>query len=324
MQKTKLKGGSLSGTYLITPDHGPAFVRKDVSTVHNREYGFDRWYSQLKRMQRYQSMFPGLFPSLITYGLEGDLAYFDMEYIPDAVTGHEFLVQNDSPKAVDTFFAALKLAMARMHSTRLPSTRDPLALYIREEVEQKLSDALKNDRLKAFCKYENIYFNGEKAPAFVNQLARYKEIFTAAYVHTDETYTHGNITLENLLYQPRSGRVIFIDPYEENIIDSVLAEYSQLYQSCNSLYEQYNQSPVTIEGNRVTADLPKSLGLERFNLALTSFIEENYSPKDMMTIRMLEVSQFIRMLPFKAVIDEDKMIFFYCLASNLFHQLTRG
>lgn len=45
MRKTRLKGGSLSGTYLCQPDHGEPFVRKEVSLVHNREYGFQRWYS---------------------------------------------------------------------------------------------------------------------------------------------------------------------------------------------------------------------------------------------------------------------------------------
>ena len=44
------------------------------------------------------------------------------------------------------------------------------------------------------------------------------------YVNPSETFTHGNITLENLLYIPDESKFIFIDPYEENIIDSVLAE----------------------------------------------------------------------------------------------------
>jgi hypothetical protein len=38
-------------------------------------------------------------------------------------------------------------------------------------------------------------------------------------------------------------------------------------------------------------------------------------------IRLFEISQFIRMLPFKMLIDKRKMIFFYGLASYLFHTL---
>ena len=44
MTKARLKGGSLSGTYLCTPSDGLPFVRKEVSLTANREYGFQRWY----------------------------------------------------------------------------------------------------------------------------------------------------------------------------------------------------------------------------------------------------------------------------------------
>ena len=60
----QFKGGSLSSTNLIE-DRGELFVRKSVSLINNREYGFQRWYSQLKKLQRYSVMFPGLFPSVL-------------------------------------------------------------------------------------------------------------------------------------------------------------------------------------------------------------------------------------------------------------------
>jgi hypothetical protein len=324
MQKVRLKGGSLSGTYLMTPDSGHQFVRKECSVVVNREYGFQRWYSQLKRMQRYSVMFPGLFPALLNFGLEGDLAYFDMPFIEGAITAHEYLVGCESKAQVDAFFSTLTVAMDRMHATKIPSARTSLQLYIREEVEQKLADALKNPRMQQFANFEHVVFNGEKSPGFFRQLDNYKVLFRDSFVFSEETFTHGNITLENMLYQPHLKRVVFIDPYEENIIDSVLAEYSQLYQSCHSYYELFNERTPTIEGNSVTIEMPRSAGLDWFDQRLDDLILDRFSPKEMMAVRLLEVSQFIRMLPFKAVLDEDKMLFFYALASNLFHRICEG
>ena len=52
----KLKGGSLSSTYLMENEKGK-FVRKMVSTKENREYGYMRWYSQMKKIQRYNTDF---------------------------------------------------------------------------------------------------------------------------------------------------------------------------------------------------------------------------------------------------------------------------
>ena len=50
---TTFKGGSLSST-LLMQDNKDMFVRKTVSLVENREYGYQRWYSQLKKLQRYE------------------------------------------------------------------------------------------------------------------------------------------------------------------------------------------------------------------------------------------------------------------------------
>ena len=52
LERRLLKGGSLAGTYVITTSSGQ-YVRKEISLVENREYGYQRWYSQLKRLQRY-------------------------------------------------------------------------------------------------------------------------------------------------------------------------------------------------------------------------------------------------------------------------------
>jgi hypothetical protein len=53
----KLKGGSLSSTFLIKEKNRKK-IRKQVSLTKNREYGFVRWYSQLKKIQKYNKLFP--------------------------------------------------------------------------------------------------------------------------------------------------------------------------------------------------------------------------------------------------------------------------
>ncbi len=338
MHKTRLKGGSLSGTYLCQPDRSQpdptdqgsneAFVRKEVSLVHNREYGFQRWYSQLKRMQRFSVLFPGVFPELRTYGMfrddvHGDMAYFDMEFIPNAVTVQEFLMQTADRAAIDRMFEALRGVMAQMHGAAIASTAAPMDLYIYEEIEQKILACQGNARFVAFSQYPEIVFNGETVPGLCSVLDEFKALAKTCYRHTTETFTHGNLTLENILYQPRENRIIFIDPYEENIIDSVLAEYSQVYQSCNSKYELYNAATALVDGNRVTCQIPASPGLDYFNGIFSTFLQQHHDADDLVTIRLLEISQFARMLPFKMAIDPDKMLFFYALGSHLFHVLRQ-
>ena len=235
----QFKGGSLSSTNLIE-DRGELFVRKSVSLINNREYGFQRWYSQLKKLQRYSVMFPGLFPSVLNYGRTDTDAYFDIEFYQDAINAHQYVEECDSQKKVDIFFKSLISAIDRLHKKKLDSSKNSMDLYVHEEIDQRLKDCCKEKFFLDFLDNKKIVFNGKEISSFIDSISLYRAMLKKHYNETSEIFSHGNMTLENILYIPQLDRVIFIDPYEENIIDSELAEYSQLLQSSNSKYEIYN------------------------------------------------------------------------------------
>ena len=101
-----------------------------------------------------------------------------------------------------------------------------------------------------------------------------------------------------------------------------MAELSQLLQSSNSKYEIYNQKDVKISSNTIFCKIEENFGLNCFNERLLEYIKLNYSLKEYFFIRLMEISQFIRMLPFKMEVDPDKMFLFYGLASKLFSDLN--
>src|SRR3990172_9819331 len=127
----RLKGGSLSGTYLIEKD-GKKIIRKDVSLDENREYGFFRWYSQLKRLQRFGQLFPGVFPRILRYGMSEGKGYFDIEYFEDSVNGFDFISKNPPKSEIDDFLKELIETMKKLHSYKRESCKDALKLYIYE------------------------------------------------------------------------------------------------------------------------------------------------------------------------------------------------
>ena len=110
MKKIKLKGGSLSGIFLCEPKIGKPFDRKEVPLIENREYGFQRWYSQFKRIQSYELLHPDMFPRITGCGKEGDSAFFDMDYFSDSQTIIDFLNsilnKNDIQIVFDALFQA--------------------------------------------------------------------------------------------------------------------------------------------------------------------------------------------------------------------------
>ena len=319
----KFKGGSLSSTKLID-NGGKLFVRKSVSLKENREYGFQRWYSQLKKLQRFSVMFPGMFPNVLGYGTNHSDAFFDIEFFENSYNAQEFISECKSEKKIDIFFKSLISSIDSLHSRKFFSPKSSIDLYIHEEIDQRLRDCDKNQSFIDFLSNEEIIFNCEKITSFNASKDQYREMLKKYYKETHETFTHGNMTLENILYIPSSDQIIFIDPYEENCIDSELAEYSQLLQSSNSKYEIYNSKIASVTENKIDLRIDDSFGLNYFNEKLLKHIKAKYNHDQYMSIRLLEISQFIRMLPFKMSVDNSKMVFFYGLASFLLNNLRKN
>jgi hypothetical protein len=321
LEKKRLKGGSLSGTYLCKNERGESFVRKEASLKEHREYGFQRWYSQLKKLQRYSQQFPDLFPEVMQFGRDGELAYFDIQYIEGSLTAHDYLLQNPGQEDIKKMFSALLDAMNRMHSIQIPSTSAAMDLYVYEEMEQKIAACLKNSRFQKLISQREIIFNGKRVTGIYWAIEDFKKYINQSYIKPVECFTHGNITLENILYQPDEKLITLIDPYEENIIDSKLAEYSQILQSSNSHYELYNSISPLISDASVDAFITIPAGINSFNELFFQHLECECTKEEIRVVRLLEISQYVRMLPFKLEIDENKMELFYCLASYLFNDL---
>ena len=323
IKKIKLKGGSLSSTHLII-EGNHKYVLKEISVRKNREYGFQRWYSQLKKLQRFEKLFPNSFPKLLDFGIKDDFAYFKMEYIENSVNGYEYLKDEKNELKIQTFFNKVIEKLNVLHDFKLNYFPNSLELYFNEEVLNRLSDAKKDNEFNKFTKNEIIVFNGKKVEPLCKNLNKYKELFISNNMIDFESFTHGNVTLENIVYNPKKSDVFFIDPYEENIIDHPFTEFSQILQSSNSLYEYYNEQKILIDKNFISTKNEPPKGVTYFNVLFKEFLSNNYSKKERLMINLFEISQFVRMLPFKSPKDFDKKIYFYSLASASLDNLIKN
>lgn len=319
-----LKGGSLNRTAIVTVG-GRKVIRKSIDRVADREYGFVRWYSQMKRLQRYNSLFPGLFPELLDVGGDGQQAYFDIEFFGEAYDLKRFLIDlTPEEEAARRAHEALWRAMDRIHGHRLFAPRHSLALYYREEVEQKLRDAMRDRSFAEFARNREIVFDGTPVPSLVEGLDWCAEVFRSAEVRA-ECFTHGNVTLENVLYLPGEDRIVFIDPYDENIVDCAENEYSQVLQCSKSHYGFVNDRTVKVEANRVARVGDPPAALHRFDALFQARLADRLDAAALRLVALFELSQFVRMLPFKVLAgDGDKAKYFYGLASSLLHRLRNA
>ena len=171
-----LKGGSLNSTNLIINDD-IKFVRKSINTKSNREYGYVRWYSQLKKLQRFNQLFPGTVPKILGVGIEGDFAYFDLEYI-NGINIKTYLQDNElTDTNISTLNNKLWESFDIVHAHAYHANADSLKLYYQEEIQEKLNSALQIKVFKDFYNFGKYEYLGTTVTGFQKLESAYQKLF---------------------------------------------------------------------------------------------------------------------------------------------------
>ena len=318
MEIITLKGGSLNSTSLHI-DGDRKFVRKLISTQADREYGYVRWYSQLKKLQRFNQLIPDHVPRILDAGMCEQGAYFDIEYIEAKDIKTLFKENLLDAAQTEQMHTQLWQAFDRLHQHTYQPNLSSLQLYFQEEVLQKINDARQFPEFESFYQLNSYVHWGETVEGVKNKLDSVARLFDQ--VITAEGYVHGNPTLENILYSEEDG-IVFIDLYEEGIVDSKFMDYSQVLQCSSSYYGILNDSVIAVEGNvtRFDARFPKNLLY--FDQLFNEELERRCTEQEYLLVRLFEATQFFRMLPFKChARNIESAKFFYAHACALVNKL---
>ena len=291
----ELKGGSLSRTVVIQ-DGTHLFVRKYISFRKDREYGLVRWHSQIRKLQLLYNYLPNLCVKIIRTGTDNDCYFYDIPYFPDYVDCYAALIRNKcrpdflSDKIVDL--------LRRLSCISFDSVLGSLSVYVNEEILNPLIIALDyiDSASLPMSSEESLYFK-ESILRIIPKVKLMVSNFENVLIR--ESLTHGNLTLENILWDPSQERIIMIDPYSETYCESVTGDVSQILQSSYSGYEYFSDS---LQHQSYTIDqyplnsLPMQLQAftEAFldKLSSESWFSDKYLP-------VFQASQFTRMFPFK-------------------------
>ena len=313
-----LKGGSLSKTIIIKKN-SKKFVRKLIHIENNREFGFYRWLSQFKKLQRLNKIFPKLFPKVMSSGIFQNYYYFDIEFFVGSKNCYEYFCKEKNIKNISFVFEKIIKNLKKVNDLKYPAVLGSQNIYFKEEIKRRIKLFKDDENGKKFLKYTHYKLNGEIIKNSINKLILWLDNNNLDFNAINECHTHGNITLENILYIPNSKRIIFIDPYEENFVDSSHQEISQLLQSSNSHYELMCNAKLKIKQNSLNAEYTLPIGIENFNKNLNKYINTNFSTNEKKIIKFYEMAQFIRMLPFKLKNEPERAKLFFIVAIRIFN-----
>ena len=307
-----LKGGSLSKTYRM-PQYNT--VCKDISVQGEREYGFMRWYSQVKKMQRLSALHPDLFPKILGVYSDGETATLKLEWLEGYTDVKTILsTQELTEGQIFKISKAIWRGFDRIHSKTYDAIPGAGTLYYYEEVFQKILDArLASDEFNAFSHKDTFDYHGEIVYGLSNYMYELANFFSELKLPFEQDIL-GNPTLENIMYSFDEDKVKFIDLYEESMIDTRFLDYSMVLQCCNGHYGFINDNSVIVDENFVTHELQIPKNFETFK----KHFEAELPDDNRQLIDILEATQFIRMLPFKVKAgDIDKAKYFYVHACYL-------
>jgi hypothetical protein len=300
----ELKGGSLSKTVIID-DGQRLLVRKYISSIENREYGLVRWQSQIRKLQVLQSYLGESVISIESTGLDNGFYYYDMPFYDRAVNCAELLADSTSNINIASEITQL---LAKMTQISFGEVSGSMSVYLNNEVLNPLRDSLKNLPSVQNGIFSDISGMRQEIESAIDLtlvlIERYKN---KKYI---ENLTHGNLTLENILWDKDSKKLILIDPYSETYIESLCGDMSQISQSSLSGYEYiiknklYNDPSIY---DYPYGKIPKKIKLfGRETLGLSS--QFDWFDSDLHQI--MYASQFIRMFPFKMHISTKQAYFF--------------
>jgi hypothetical protein len=295
----ELKGGSFSSTKVIKLSGKGERVRKFVSKTENREYGLVRWQSQVRRMQHLNQILPANTPGIIDMGVTESDFYFDIPYYASSQNLWDYLSEHGRVKARLIFDQIMDL-MDQYNKFEYGEVTGSFSVFFAEEVIGRLLDIdaqLKRARdIDMISADEYSYARdsvNSKLPS-LNQIMR-----EAQGWKIKESLTHGNLTLENVLYDHDSGAVILIDPYSETYSESRLGDLSQLMQSSVSLYEETVSLGEEGVGDFFKVELSQQrTGVHYFGDILVDHVH-CLSDQDVKLCTLFHAAQFIRMFPFK-------------------------
>lgn len=318
-----LKGGSLSSTSVMTRNR-KIFVRKTVDAKRNREYGFVRWSSQLRRLLELTADQSDLFPKVLEYGVDSaGVAYFDIEYVEGSSTVYDYVSSLADGRSSSFVADRVYDELRRVHGAPKDAPND-LELYFSEEVVEALNAACRiSSSFRDFADQPIVELNGVRSPRLKDLLGAFGDMVCGSLDLPGWSKLHGNPTLENTLYIADSDRIVFIDPYEESTTHSNLLDFAQVLQSAELRYEDYCRSSVTIDRYSIQAETPRNDALTQFANRFWERILTDF-PTSEVLVRWFLCSQFVRMLPFKVEADLDHACLFYAIACQNISLLLRN
>ena len=305
-----LKGNSFSTTCLIKKD-GDLLVRKYINKSIKQHYDkLKRQVDDLKRQYYYDN---SLVPAVKNIQDNDYYFYYDMEYLEnyqELEKFHKNIKLSILQKVIDKLSENVYCYKRKQHSILFVEE------FFNEKIYPKLNKYEKESELMDYIiNGKNVIINNQSYVGIREVLSTLDmEKYDTEYVNP----IHGDLTLENILYNENFDDFKLIDPDGSRYVDSCYLDLAKIFQSIVSNYAEWKNLKTVITDHSIN------------NLTCVSeFFDNQYSLEDYKNIcqKYAEIMNnpswidvykkgifymcmyFIRFVPFRKLVSVDHGIF---------------
>ena len=304
----KLKGGSFANVYLIEKD-GVKRVRKYIEKSKENNVHVEtlrRQYDDLKRIAYYS---PGLVPTLLGSGENESEFFYDMQYLEN----HKELSTFDR----ETQKTIVQHVMRKLHDDVYCYSKQINGLdWMNEFLQDKIYSKYKY--LESLGETFMHLLNGQTLVINNRACRGIREFFADKnnFIHLlprTVSPIHGDLTLENILYDSNTNTFYLIDTSGSRYVDNEAMDTAKLLQSFLAKYESWD---TRTDIHNVSFDgafrLPQDVTDTDFAKFRFLFGDDSIAYRSSL---LMLACYFIRMTPFLLKKSKDHALFGLLLAT---------
>lgn len=266
------------------------------------------------------------FPRLFEYKL-GKTVSYTIEYYPYK-TLSQFFVMYKLPVDVWKFiFDKVFDIYEEFSSSKFgkPSVDSIKNVYL-EKIYTRFSMLQSNREVFELTDYDQIVVNGTKYPGWKYYLEFITETINDISKKSECQIIHGDLCFSNILFEPSTGIIRFIDPrgefYEEGIYGDFRYDIAKLLHSIHGKYDYIIHGMYTL--NKINCKSYDFRTLEsqlEYNIEKVFFnkLKQKYKSNEIREFLVLEALLFLTMLPLHSD-DEARQKCFYLIAIKILDQ----
>lgn len=244
------------------------------------------------------------FPRLYDFSLGKSVSY-SIEYYPYKTLSEYYVMYELSEECWRRIFDKIfdVYAEFKAHPGRLPSKEQYHHIYI-GKLFDRLEKVKEIPELYSLIEKSHVVINGQNYYGWKCYLPFIEEVMCKAYASCSCVVIHGDLCFSNILYEPSTNTVKFIDPrgefFEEGVYGDPNYDLVKLMHSVHGGYDFIIHQMYLLEGaNDVGYKFNLIQSEKTFSIknVFLSRLHRDYNSKEIQTFLVQEAMLFLSMLP---------------------------